>query len=233
MSNQTRYSQHDDLKHVLAGGLRAYTPPSEAWVHPPLSEAWEPDVFIEKRIMDGERRVDVTFDPRVNCHSCEYAFEVKTTVDDFINSSEQLPDYSRAGYKPVLIVTDSVLKSDRLGESPLDSVKHDAAVVKARIEDSSVFFDTVYACGPSLLTSLLGYLSERSFEMDILGREENAVLRVLADGRANPLLIRKTTPLDGSDVSTALDRLAKVNQIEQVVRGLYRITEKGERELEQ
>jgi hypothetical protein len=224
MSNQTRYSQHDDLKHVLAGSLRAYTPPSGAW---------SADVSLETRIMDGDRRADVTFNPQVKSHSNEYAFEVKTTVDSFIDVSEQLADYSRAGYKPVLVVTKSVLESDRLSESPLNSLKHHGAIIKARIEDSCVSFDTVHGHTDTLFTALVSYWSERTFEMDILGRQENTVLRVLADGRANPLLIEKTTALDKGDVSTALDRLTKVNQIEQVVRGLYRITEKGEQEVNQ
>jgi len=53
------------------------------------------------------------------------------------------------------------------------------------------------------------------------------VLRVLDGGRANPYLIREETGLDKGDVNTVLNRLGRNGYVEQVTRGLYRITIKG------
>jgi Mn-dependent DtxR family transcriptional regulator len=47
------------------------------------------------------------------------------------------------------------------------------------------------------------------------------------------LLIRDRTGFGKGTVNTSLNRLSRTGHVTQVVRGLYRITEKGERELEQ
>ena len=58
------------------------------------------------------------------------------------------------------------------------------------------------------------------------------VLRVLDGGRANPYLIREETGLDKGDVNTVLNRLGRNGYVEQVTRGLYRITIKGKEEVD-
>lgn len=60
-----------------------------------------------------------------------------------------------------------------------------------------------------------------------LDDRDRAVLEVMADGRANPYLIREETELDKGDVNTVLVRLARLGYVEQVTRGLYEITEEG------
>jgi Mn-dependent DtxR family transcriptional regulator len=67
-------------------------------------------------------------------------------------------------------------------------------------------------------------------ELDDRDRE---VLRVLSDGRANPYLVREETGLNKGDVNTVLNRLARAGLVEQVTRGLYEITESGERATEE
>lgn len=62
-------------------------------------------------------------------------------------------------------------------------------------------------------------------EIDDRDRE---VLRSMADGRANPYLIRERTGLSKGDVNTVLNRLARAGLIRQVTRGLYEITDDGE-----
>jgi len=64
--------------------------------------------------------------------------------------------------------------------------------------------------------------------VDLDGRDRD-VLRTLADGRANPKLIREETELSKGDVNTVLNRLARAGYVEQVTRGLYEITESGKR----
>ena len=66
--------------------------------------------------------------------------------------------------------------------------------------------------------------TEDMAELDDRDRE---VLRVLADGRANPYLIREETGLDKGDTNTTLVRLSRGGYVEQTTRGLYEITEKG------
>ena len=61
---------------------------------------------------------------------------------------------------------------------------------------------------------------------------EVAVLRVLADGRANPYLIREETGMNKGDVNTVVNRLGRNGAVEQVTRGLYRITIKGQEEVD-
>ncbi|ELY37669.1 hypothetical protein C496_19215 [Natronorubrum tibetense GA33] len=60
-----------------------------------------------------------------------------------------------------------------------------------------------------------------------LDDRDQAVLKVMADGRANPYLIREETELEKGDVNTVLVRLARLGYVEQVTRGLYEITDKG------
>lgn len=67
--------------------------------------------------------------------------------------------------------------------------------------------------------------------MDDLDDRDHDVLRVLADGRANPYLIRERTGLDKGDVNTVLNRLGRGGYVRQVTRGLYEITERGEEEV--
>lgn len=64
-------------------------------------------------------------------------------------------------------------------------------------------------------------------DMVDLDDRDYAVLRVMADGRANPYLIREQTALDKGEVNTVLVRLGRAGYIQQVTRGLYEITEKG------
>lgn len=66
-----------------------------------------------------------------------------------------------------------------------------------------------------------------AFDMVELDDRDRAVLQVMVDGRANPYLIREETGLDKGDVNTVLVRLARLGYVEQVTRGLYEITEKG------
>jgi len=61
-----------------------------------------------------------------------------------------------------------------------------------------------------------------------LDERDREVLAVLADGRANPYLIREETGLNKGDVNTVLNRLARLGYVEQVTRGLYEITAEGE-----
>jgi predicted transcriptional regulator len=66
----------------------------------------------------------------------------------------------------------------------------------------------------------------------MLSRRDQEVLRVLATGRANPYLIREETGLNKGDTNTVLNRLGRSGHIEQVTRGLYKLTEKGREEIE-
>ena len=66
--------------------------------------------------------------------------------------------------------------------------------------------------------------------MDLDDREQS-VLLVLSSGRANPYLIREETGLSKGDVNTVLNRLGRNGYVEQVTRGLYELTEKGESEV--
>lgn len=66
--------------------------------------------------------------------------------------------------------------------------------------------------------------------MDIEDRDR-AVLSVLAEGRANPYLLREETGMDKGDVNTVLNRLGRNGYLTQVTRGLYEITEKGKMEV--
>lgn len=71
-------------------------------------------------------------------------------------------------------------------------------------------------------------MSVPNADMNIDDRDRE-VLAVLADGRANPYLIREDTGLNKGDVNTVLNRLARAGYVEQVTRGLYEITESGKR----
>jgi len=73
-------------------------------------------------------------------------------------------------------------------------------------------------------------MSVPTADMDIDDRDHD-VLTVLADGRANPYLIREETGLNKGNVNTVLNRLARAGHVEQVTRGLYEITESGKRKV--
>lgn len=66
--------------------------------------------------------------------------------------------------------------------------------------------------------------------VDLDGRDRD-VLRTLADGRANPKLIREETSLDKGDTNTVLVRLGRLGYVRQVERGLYELTAEGYDEL--
>jgi len=61
---------------------------------------------------------------------------------------------------------------------------------------------------------------------------DRAVLRVLAEGRANPMLIREETDLDKGDVNTILVKLTRDGLARRKVQGLYEITEDGRAEVD-
>lgn len=62
----------------------------------------------ERSILDGRRRVDVA----VSTPGRDFAFEVKTSVDDLRNFPAQARDYCRAGMVPVPVVP--MVLSDRV-----------------------------------------------------------------------------------------------------------------------
>lgn len=68
-------------------------------------------------------------------------------------------------------------------------------------------------------------------DMDELDDRDRDVLEALADGRANPYLIRDETGLDKGDTNTVLNRLGRAGYVRQVTRGLYEITERGREEI--
>jgi len=72
-------------------------------------------------------------------------------------------------------------------------------------------------------------ITEQDMQLD---DRDLAVLRVLADGRANPYLIREETGMNKGDVNTVVNRLGRNGYVEQVTRGLYRITIKGQEEVD-
>jgi Mn-dependent DtxR family transcriptional regulator len=69
-------------------------------------------------------------------------------------------------------------------------------------------------------------MATQKFDMDI-DKRDREVLEVLADGRANPYLIREETGLSKGDTNTVLNRLGRLGAIEQVTRGLYKLTDDG------
>jgi len=72
-------------------------------------------------------------------------------------------------------------------------------------------------------------MSNRNAGMVELDDRDSEVLAVLAEGRANPYLIREETGLDKGDINTVLNRLARAGYVKQVTRGLYEITGSGKR----
>jgi len=72
-------------------------------------------------------------------------------------------------------------------------------------------------------------MSHTSAGMVELDDRDRDVLAVLADGRANPFLIREETGYGKGEINTVLNRLARAGYIEQVTRGLYEATVSGER----
>ena len=67
--------------------------------------------------------------------------------------------------------------------------------------------------------------------MDDLDDRDREVLDVLAEGRANPKLIRDETELNKGDANTVLVRLGRGGLVRQVTRGLYEITDDGREEI--
>jgi len=57
------------------------------------------------------------------------------------------------------------------------------------------------------------------------------VLAVLAEGRANPMLLRERTDYGKGSINTSLNRLCRSGLATQVTRALYEITPQGERRL--
>lgn len=72
-------------------------------------------------------------------------------------------------------------------------------------------------------------MSHTSAGMVELDGRDRDVLKVLADGRANPYLIREETGYGKGEINTVLNRLARAGCVEQVTRGLYEMTASGER----
>jgi DNA-binding IclR family transcriptional regulator len=68
-------------------------------------------------------------------------------------------------------------------------------------------------------------MSGRTNGMVDLDERDREVLAVLADGRANPYLIREETGLGKGDTNTVLNRLARAGYVEQVTRGLYELVD--------
>lgn len=73
-------------------------------------------------------------------------------------------------------------------------------------------------------------MAAASIDMNIDDRDRD-VLEVLANGRANPYLIREETGLSKGDANTVLVRLSRAGLIRQVTRGLYEITDDGRQKL--
>jgi len=63
-------------------------------------------------------------------------------------------------------------------------------------------------------------------------KRDRSVLKVLADGRANPYLIREETGLSKGAVNTVLNRLGRGGLVKQVTKGLYEITDDGREEVD-
>lgn len=68
-------------------------------------------------------------------------------------------------------------------------------------------------------------------EMSGLKPTDRRVLTVLSEGRASPLLIREETDLEKGLTNTILVRLSRKGYTNQVVRGLYEITDEGKEAL--
>lgn len=70
-------------------------------------------------------------------------------------------------------------------------------------------------------------IAQETTDMVDLNDRDRQVLSVLAEGRANPLLIRTETDLDKGDVNTVLVKLTRDGLVKRVVQGLYEISEDG------
>lgn len=64
-----------------------------------------------------------------------------------------------------------------------------------------------------------------------LSDRDRQVLEVLAEGRANPLLIRERTGLDKGAVNSVLVKLTRDGHARRVVEGLYALTDRGREEI--
>lgn len=67
-------------------------------------------------------------------------------------------------------------------------------------------------------------MSDLNTEFEPLEDDEK-VLEVLRDGRANPMLIREKTDLSKQRVYDALQRLVSAGWVRKVTRGLYELAE--------
>jgi len=74
-------------------------------------------------------------------------------------------------------------------------------------------------------------MSVQESGMAELNNRDEEVLAVLAEGRANPMLIRDETGLDKGDVNTVLNRLGRGGYIRQLTHGLYELTDYGRERL--
>jgi len=61
---------------------------------------------------------------------------------------------------------------------------------------------------------------------------DRSVLEVLAEGRANPYLIREETGLSKGAVNTVLNRIGRGGLAKQITKGLYEITADGREEVD-
>lgn len=70
-------------------------------------------------------------------------------------------------------------------------------------------------------------VATESTDMVDLNDRDKEVLSALAEGRANPMLLRVETDLDKGDVNTVLVKLTRDGLVKRVVQGLYEITDEG------
>lgn len=73
-------------------------------------------------------------------------------------------------------------------------------------------------------------MPDQRADMD-LDEQDRTVLGVLAEGRSNPYHIRERVGVGKGECNTILVRLGRYGFVEQVDRGLYRITDKGRDEI--
>ena len=70
-------------------------------------------------------------------------------------------------------------------------------------------------------------VAQKPADMVTLDDRDREALGVLAEGRANPMLIREETGLDKGAVNTVLVKLTRDGLAKRVVPGLYEITDDG------
>lgn len=74
-------------------------------------------------------------------------------------------------------------------------------------------------------------MAQKHHDMVTLDDTDREVLEVLADGRANPKLVRDELDVPKGDLNTILVRLGRAGLARQVTRGLYEITDDGRAEI--